>query len=88
MAMIVGPSTNDGVELRYQMAGCGLLVGLHDVPEVPKEGVHILWGGFDKEFPRVFPDILSQEIETVLDVGDMGFCLGELQTTFVEKVFH
>ena len=88
MAMIVGPPTNDGVELRYQMAGCGLLVRLHDVPEVPKEGVHLLRGGFHEEFPRVLPDVLSQEIETVLDVSDMGFCLGELQTTFVEKVFH
>jgi hypothetical protein len=88
MAMIVGPPTNDGVELRYQMAGCGLLVGLHEVPEVPKEGVHILRGGFDEEFSRVLPDVLPQEIEAVRDKRDMGFCLGELQTTFVEKVFH
>jgi len=86
MAMIVGPPTNDGVELRYQMAGCGLLVRLHDVPDVPKEGVHLLRGGFNEEFPRVLPDVLSQEIDTVLDVSDMGFCLGKLQTTFVEKV--
>jgi hypothetical protein len=88
MAMIGGPPTNDGVELRYQMAGCGLLVRLHDVPDVPKEGVHILWGGFNEEFPRILPHMLSQEIASVLDRRDMGFCLGELQTTFVEKVFH
>ena len=36
---------------------------------------------------RVLPDMLSQEIEAVLEVGDMGFRLG-VQTTFVEKVFH
>jgi len=30
--------------------------------------------------------MLSQEVEAMLDVGDMGFCLGKLQTTFVEKV--
>ena len=88
MAMRVGPPTNDGVELRYQMAGCGLLVGLHDVPEVPKEGVHMLRGGVYEQFPRVLPDVLAQEIEAVRNVGEMGFCLGELQTTFGEKVFH
>ena len=88
MVMIVGPPTNDGVKLRYQMAGCGLLVGLHDVPDVPKEGVHLLRGGFYEQFPRVLPDVLAQEIEAVLDVGNMGFRLRKLQTTFVEKVFH
>ena len=45
-------------------------------------------GRVHEEFPRVLPDMLSQEIEAVLDVGDMGFRLGKLQTTFVEKVFH
>src|SRR5215471_15091989 len=88
VAMLVGPPPNDGVELRYQIARRGLLIGLHDMPEVPEEWAHILRGGFNEEFPRVFPDMLSQEVEAVLDVRDMGFCLGKLQTTFVEKVFH
>ena len=61
--MIVGPPTNDGVELRYQMAGCGLLVRLHDVPDVPKEGVHLLRGGFNEEFPRVLPDVGTGSVE-------------------------
>ena len=88
VAMIVGPPPNDGVELRYQIACRGLLVGLHDMPEVPEACVHMLRGGFHEEFPRVLPDMLSQEIEPVRDMRDMGFCLGKLKTTFAEKVFH
>src|SRR6266446_8646464 len=88
VAMIVGPPTNDRVELRYQTACRSLLVGLHDMPEVPEECAHMLRGGFNEEFPRVLPDMLSQEIEPARDMRDMGFRLGELQTTFAEKVFH
>jgi hypothetical protein len=88
MAMIVGPSAYNRVELRYQIACRGLLVGLHEVPEVPKECVYILRGGFDEEFPRVLPDMLAQEIEAGLNVGDMGFRLGELKATHAEKLFY
>src|SRR5712691_11129132 len=88
MAMRVGPPANDGVELRSQMACRGLLVGLHDMPEVPEECVHMLRGGFHEEFPRVLPDMLSQEIAPALDMRDRGFCLGKLKTPFAEKVFH
>jgi hypothetical protein len=88
MAMIVGPPANDGVELRYQIACRGLLVGLHDMPDVPEECVHILRGGFNEEFPRVLPDMLAQEIEAGLNVGDMGFRLGELKATHAEKLFY
>jgi hypothetical protein len=52
VAMRVGPPANDGVELRYQIPCRGLLVGLHDMPEVPEECSHILRGGFDDSNSR------------------------------------
>ena len=72
MAMIVGPPTNDGVELRYQMAGCGLLVGLHDVPEVPKEGVHIQQ---NLRSPRRKNRRSKQVARSVLSCGSTSFRL-------------
>ena len=41
VVVIVGPAANHGVELRYQMARCGLLVRLHDLPDVPLPVGHI-----------------------------------------------
>ena len=88
MAVIVGPAPDHRVELGYQIDRGGLLVRLHDFPDVPQECFDLLSGWFDKEFTSVLPDVLSQKIEAVLDVGNVGFLRGEFQSAFAEKVFH
>jgi hypothetical protein len=70
------------------MAGRGLLVGLHEVPEVPKDGVHMLRGGLDEECPRVLPDLVAQASAAVLDGGARGCRLRALQAARVEQLCH
>ena len=88
MAMIVGPAADDGVELGYQIGRGGLLVGLHDFPDFPKECLDILPGGSGEELPRILPDMVAQKIKTVLNVRDTGFLWGEFETAFVQELLH
>ena len=37
MPVIVGPASDNGVELGNQIRRCGLLVGLHDLPDFTEE---------------------------------------------------
>ena len=80
--VIVGPAPNHGVELGDQIRRCGLLIGLHDLPDLAEECLDILSGGFDQKFTRVLTYILAQKIEAVLDVCDAGFLRRQFQTAF------
>src|SRR5262245_63385164 len=54
VAVIVGPSPDDGVELGYQMPSGGLLVRLHDLPDMTVECADILSVWFDDELLFIF----------------------------------
>jgi hypothetical protein len=50
VAVRVCPPANHGIELGNQLASRGLLVCLHDFPDVPEECFDILAGWFDQQF--------------------------------------
>jgi hypothetical protein len=47
VALVVGPSLNNGIELPYQCIGRGLLVRLDDASDFVQECMNTLGGGFD-----------------------------------------
>jgi len=54
VTVIVRPPAYHRVELGDQMASRGLLVRLHNLPDVPEECLSILAGWFDNQFPSIF----------------------------------
>ena len=57
--------------------------------DVLQEGFDILLGRLDEQFPvGISAHVLSEEIEAVLHMRDLGFLVGELQTAFLQEVSH
>src|SRR5262249_34016112 len=73
VAVVVGPPAYHWVKWGNQIASRGLLVRLHHLPDVPEECLYILTGWFDEEFPSILAEMLAQEIEAVLNRGEVGF---------------
>jgi hypothetical protein len=73
VALIIGPSLDDGIELPYQCTGCGLLMRLDDVSDCVQECVDTLGGGFDEQLPVVLAYIVSEKVKAILDVRYPGF---------------
>src|SRR5262245_55081221 len=70
--VIVRPSPDDRVKDRYQMPGCSSFIRSDDFPYFPQEGFDILPSRRNEQFAGVLADILSEKIETFLDVHDSG----------------
>ena len=79
--MVLCPTSNDGIEQEYEPSGRQRLVLLDDFPDLFEVGMHILLCWFDQQLVLlsffVLADILTEEIESVPDVGDTGFLIGE-----------
>ena len=73
MAVIVCPPSNDRVERRYQFARRYVCLCLDGAPYLFQESLHALFAWSDDELGMEFTDRLSEEIEAVLHMGDMGF---------------
>ena len=79
MSVIIGPTSNFGVELSNEIACCGLLVRLHDFSDTLQKSMDVLFRGLNQQFSVVFTEVLSEKIKAVLNVRDEGFLLGESQ---------
>ena len=88
VAVIIGPAPDDGVELVNQVAGCGLFVGVDDCLRFGQERFDALAGRFDEELAVVLAYVLSQEVESVVDVGYPGLFWGQFQASFLQKLFQ
>jgi len=73
VALIIGPSLDDGIELPYQCTGCGLLVRLDDASDFVQERVDTLGRGFDEQLPVVLAYIVSEKVKAILDLRYPGF---------------
>lgn len=88
MPMIVGPTSNLGVENKDQL-GCGLRQPCaYGFPDVIQEGLHILLRWLNEQFPvRVPAHVLSEKIEARGHVRDERFHRREFQPAFAQKAF-
>ncbi len=75
--MILCPSSNDRIEHQDQSASRERLVLLDDVPDLFQVSMHILSRWFDQQFVLlscfVLAYILTQEIEPLLNMSNVGF---------------
>src|SRR5215471_11320642 len=60
----------------------------YHLPDVPEELLNILAGWFDEEFPSILTEVLTQEIEAVLNRGEVGFRRRQFQPAFGQKLDH
>src|SRR5256885_17240663 len=88
MPVIIGPSSNLGVQLGNEIACCGLLVGLDDFSYALEKGMDVLFRGLDEQFSVIFTEMLSEKVKTVFDVGDEGFLLGKLESPLLHELLH
>ena len=77
VAMIGGPSSNQGVELEDEVSGCDGFVGFDDLANLPQEGVDLLLGRGNQQYAVVLPNRLAKKFEAFLNMSDAGLLLGE-----------
>jgi hypothetical protein len=88
MPVILHPTPDHRVEAQYQVASRGLLVGLYNVSDFLQESFHVFLGGLGQVRAAVFPDMLSEKVEPLVDMCDVGLLGRERETTFAQKCFH
>ncbi len=75
--VILCPPTNDGIEHQDESPRRQRVVLLDDLPQLFQVSMHILLRWFNQQFVLfscfVLADILAQEIEPVLNMGNAGF---------------
>ena len=87
LPMIVGPTPDFGVELMDQIGGRHAERGFDCLPDAAQEGLNILLGRLNEQFPVwVLAHVLSEEIKTFLHVGDDRLRRRKLQPSFVQKL--
>src|SRR5882762_6138389 len=91
-ANVVGPSTNDLVELSYHCSDLGPLDLFPVVPEFISDRLNCFFAGLDQEFPSrpcglgswVVPDVEAQEVEPFPEVDDACLFLRKGQAALFE----
>src|SRR2546421_48887 len=82
----VGPAPYFGIECGNQPVGRGLFVRLDDLSDIRKERFDILFRRACEEFPVVLTDMLSEKVESLLNVRYLGFLFRELQASFAQTI--
>ena len=86
--MIIRPAANFGVELRYQPVRWSLFVGLNELSDVRKKRVHVFLRRASEKLSVVLTDMLSEKVESVLNVRDRSFLWREFQAACLEEGAH
>ena len=87
MPMIVGPAPDFGVEFMDQIGGGHAERGFDCLPDAAQEGVNVLLGRLNEQFPvGVLAHVLSEEIKTFLHVGDDRLRRRKFQPSFLQKL--
>ena len=85
--MIVGPTTDLGVELIDQIGGRHATCGFDGSSDAIQEGFNILLGRLDEQFPvRISAHILSEEIKAFLHVRNDRLRRREFKPSFLQKM--
>ena len=77
MPMIVGPATNDRIQQCHQHLLAHRLVRVDDSPDFLQESVRVLLRWLGQSFATVLADVLSEEIEPFVDMGEASLVRGE-----------
>src|SRR5262249_21154531 len=86
--MIVGPATNDGVQQANQRCLADGLVRIDDSSDFLQERVRVLLRWFHQWLAIVFAEVLSQEIEPLVNMGDASLVGGEREPSLLQELLH
>jgi hypothetical protein len=85
--MIVRPTPDCGVELMDQVGGRHAQRGFDGLPDAAQEGLDVLLGRLDEQFPvGVLAHVLSEEIKAFLHVGNDRLRGRKFQPSFLQKL--
>jgi hypothetical protein len=85
--MIVGPAPDFGVELMDQIGGRHAQRGFDDLTDAAQESLNVLLGRLDEQFPvGILAHVLSEEIKTLLHVGDDRLRGRKFQPSLLQKL--
>ena len=84
--MVVDPAPDDRVELTYQAFLTGGFVRIYDAPDFLQERVRVLLRRLDEQRAVEFAEMLSEEVEPLVNMRDAGFLWRELQAPFAQKL--
>ena len=82
MPMVVRPSPNDRVEQANQVLLTRGFIRTDDAPDFLQERVRVLLRRRDEQFAVELAEMLSEEVEPLVDMRDAGFLGRELQAPF------
>ena len=82
MPMIVHPTSDDRVELAYQAFLANGLVRIYDASDFLQERVRVLLRWLDEQCAVELAEMLSEEVEPLVNMCDAGFLWRELLAPF------
>ena len=86
MPMVVRPSPNDRVEQANQVLLTRGFIRTDDAPDFLQERVRVLLRRRDEQFAVELAEMLSEEVEPLINMRDAGFLWRELQTPFAKEL--
>ncbi len=86
VAVVVHPTPNDRVELSDQVYLTGSAILTHQLPHLFQKSMRVLLGRPDNQLAVKLAEVLSEEVEPLLDVRDAGFLWRELQAPVAQKL--
>ena len=86
VAMVVGPTPDDGVELTYQVGLAESAILANQLPHLFQERVRVFLGRLDEQLAAILAEVLSEEVKPLLDVRDAGFLWRELQAPVAQEL--
>ena len=79
VAMIVDPAPHNGVELTDQDSLAESAIAANELPHLFQERVRVFLGRLNEQLAAEFTEVLSEEVESLLDRRDAGLLGRELQ---------
>jgi len=86
MPMIVDPAPDDRIELTYQAFLAVGFVRIDDAPDFLQERVRVLFRWLDEQRATELAEMLSEEVEPLVNRRDAGFLGRELQAPFAQEL--
>ena len=68
--VVVGPATNDGVQQANQQCLADGFIRINDSTDFLHKRVRVLLRRFDQWLAVVFAEVLSEEVEPLVNMGD------------------
>ena len=86
MPMVVRPPPNDRVEQTNQVHLTRGFIRPDDAPDFLQERVRVLLRRPDEQFAAELAEMLSEEVEPLINMRDAGFLWRELQTPLAQEL--